>query len=103
MNLTSTENAQTSTCVVYDLETGDVLHTHSIISLPGAEVPTEDELAAEAKSMVHKTYTTDHAPKLAVLQLGADETAHLVGRVRVDLKQLCLIPVDTESTVESNS
>lgn len=35
-------------CVLYDAESGEVLHLHQIIAMAGAPPPTDEELKAEA-------------------------------------------------------
>lgn len=42
------------TCVVYEAQSGRIVHTHSIMSLPGARTPTQEELEKEALELIRQ-------------------------------------------------
>lgn len=61
--------------VVFDKNTGDIVHVHSIFTFPGAAAPTGDELVAEARVKAGKATGRADAT-LDVLHIRHDEIAH---------------------------
>jgi hypothetical protein len=79
-------------CVVYDAETGEIIHTHQIVTLPGANPPTEEELKAEAIELASKI--TDRSPSdIAILPVKEEELEPGV-EYKVDVKNGVLIKAD---------
>lgn len=94
------EQAQTSgpegstvfTFLVYDPESGDVVHGHRELFLPDSKVPGEEELAKLA--LEHAAQATDRdAGKLRALQVSDEELKPGVG-YRVDPDSERLEPLD---------
>jgi hypothetical protein len=50
----STADAKTATCVVYDKKTGGILHIHQLISMPGAKPRSMEALHARALELAGK-------------------------------------------------
>lgn len=38
-------------CVVYDTASGEIVHTHRVVTLEGGQEPSADEIAADAVSL----------------------------------------------------
>jgi hypothetical protein len=82
----------TVACVVYDVETGEIIHTHQIVTLPGANPPTEEELKAEAIELASKI--TDRSPSdIGILPVEQEELEAGV-EYKVDVKKGILIKAD---------
>jgi len=77
-----------ATCVIYDKKDGRIIHTHQIMTLPGASPPTEAELEAEARKLASRIAGKPMSAiaglpvKTEDLQIGTD--------YRVDLKKKVL-------------
>jgi hypothetical protein len=41
-------------CVIYDVKSGQILHTHSATSAPGARVPTQKEVEQKALELFRR-------------------------------------------------
>lgn len=79
-----------STCVVYDASTGNIVHTHSVMALPGAPLPTPDELESEALQLARHHHGRE-AAQLRVLHVPPQLHINLRSARRVDLQNQSLI------------
>lgn len=79
-----------STCVVYDAGTGQILHTHSVMALPGARSPAPDELANEALQLARSHHALGEA-QLRVLHVSPQQQVNLRSARRVDLQHQTLV------------
>jgi hypothetical protein len=86
------EGSTAFTFLVYDPESGDVVHGHKELFLPKADVPGEEELAKIA--LEHAAQATDRdAGKLRALQVSDEELKPGVA-YRVDPDSERLEPLD---------
>lgn len=77
------------TCMVYDTTSGEVIHVHEFLALPGVTPPTERELEAEACASACKI-TSKARSEIASLHVRREDLTIGVQYI-VDLKQKTLI------------
>lgn len=58
--------------LVYDTETGKVLHTHMFMVLPRAKAPTEEQVSTEAIALAHR-YTQHPTERMKVFEVPTDQ------------------------------
>jgi hypothetical protein len=66
ISMEAPEGSTTHTFLIYDAETGEVIHGHKVLVLPGVEPPSEEELQKQALDMATKV-TERPAGKLKTL------------------------------------
>jgi hypothetical protein len=79
----------TDTRVVYDRQTGDILHVHQFISLPGVLLPNAAELSAVACDLASRI-TGKSIEHMGVLAVEEDELKN-DANYRVDVTNACLV------------
>ncbi|WP_343732867.1 hypothetical protein [Duganella sp.] len=79
-----------STCVVYHGSTGNIVHTHTVMALPGAAAPTTDELESEALQLARNHPALRQLP-LRVLHVAPQHQINLRSARRVDLQRQSLV------------
>jgi hypothetical protein len=77
-------------CVIYDMDSGEIHHRHSAITLVGGREPTEEEIAAEARRAL-KNRRDQPVSDLEVLHVDY-ELLKADKRYRVDLESKTLVP-----------
>lgn|SRR6185312_2812806 len=85
-------------CVVYNEATGEIIHSHQIVTLPGAAPPTAKELEEEALTLASGN---SNKPKIgmAVLPVRIDDFKP-DGIYKVDLNKKCLVKVPAAKTTK---
>lgn len=78
-------------CVVYDGDTGSIVHIHQDIALPGGRPATADEVEAAAMAQVQKRGR--YTPGLRFLHVSPEEL-QARGKYRVDLDREAVVPLD---------
>jgi hypothetical protein len=81
------QSPKMDTRVIYDRETGAILHIHQSVALPGIELPDDEELNAAAIELATKA--TGRSPtQIEVLNVGEElKTGHAY-RVNVQERRL---------------
>lgn len=95
---TEADDVRTHTFLVYDPETGDLLHGHKAVVLPYGEAPGEDHFLKEALGLAAEA-TSREADGLRAITLSEEEFEKLEPGVvyRVDPKSERLERTDSES------
>lgn len=95
---TEADDVRTHTYLVYDPETGDLVHGHKAVVLPYGEAPGEDQLQKEALGLAAEA-TGREADGLRAIVLSEEEFEELEPGVeyRVDPKSERLERTDSES------
>lgn len=92
------EELRSDACIVYDRATGEILHTHEVITLPGAHPPDEKELAAEALALASEG-SGKKAQGLDILRVDRQRMKVQRGlRYKVDVKRRHLIEERTDKS-----
>ena len=78
MDMTDTKH-----CVIYDVDSGQILHTHSVSSAPGARVFTQEELEQRALEFFRKN-EAHRERKVQILHLQESDILTLPFAVKVD-------------------
>jgi electron transfer flavoprotein alpha/beta subunit len=82
------------TRVVYDKATGRIVHTHQVMALPGAEIPSGIDIDAQARSLASRI-SGQSEEELDVLNVQPGEARSEVAYA-VDLGTHRLIEISTE-------
>lgn len=95
---TEADDVRTHTYLIYDPETGDLVHGHKAVVLPYGEAPAEDQLLEEALGLAAEA-TGRKPDRLRAIRLSEEEFEKLEpGSVyRVDPKSERLERTDSES------
>jgi hypothetical protein len=83
-------------CVVYNEATGEIIHSHQIVTLPGATPPTEKELEDEALTLASGN-SNNPKIRMAVLPVRIDDFRP-DGIYKVNLDKKCLVKVPAKTT-----
>lgn len=59
-------------CVVYDTATGEICHTHRVVTLEEGQEPSEEQIAQDAILMAQRQMDSAPAPGLSVLHVEPD-------------------------------
>ncbi|MCK8495835.1 hypothetical protein M0L20_28475 [Spirosoma sp. RP8] len=87
-----TRPQQTRTCIVYNGETGEIDHIHTVVTMEGAPVRGQREIEAEAMTLARQQGIKLTKPKtLFVNELPRFRPER---RLKIDLAKLKLIDVD---------
>ena len=70
-------------CVIYDAKSGQILHTHSTASAPGAKVPTQQEIEQKALELFRRK-EAHREREVHILHLHESDLKVLPQVVRVD-------------------
>ncbi|MCI0642733.1 MAG: hypothetical protein L0Y72_15870 [Gemmataceae bacterium] len=84
------EPEEIHTMVVYDAKTGVIVHRHHVVTYPGAQKKTKEQLDARAIEMAKAR--TDSTKPLAVLHAAAEAFTQPV-EYKVDVKKKRLVKV----------
>jgi len=94
---TQADEVRTHTYLVYDPETGDLVHGHKAVVLPYGDAPGEDHFRKEALGLAAEATGRD-ADRLRLLALSEEEFEKLEpGEYRVDPKSERLERTDSQS------
>ena len=89
------EKANVLTCVVYEPQSGEIVHTHTIMVLPEAYAATQEDLAREALELA-KRHKDRRDADLHVLHVAADDANNLRSAVSVDPRTRRLVFKSTD-------
>jgi hypothetical protein len=90
-NTTSTgvgEYESSRACVVYDAQTGTILHTHRVVTLRGAKSPTEQEI--ETMALTLAANDRRQRSRMRVLHVKPESLLPCLS-YKVDLEKLTLV------------
>lgn len=78
--------------VIYDSKTGEVVHTHHVVVLPDAQVPSDEHLDAHAIALASK-FSKRSEQTLKVLQVKSEDfDDNATYRVHPETQQLKKVP-----------
>jgi hypothetical protein len=78
-------------CIVYDGDSGSIVHVHHDIALPGGRPASENEIEAAAMAQVHKR--DRHTPTLRLLHVNP-EVLETRARYKVDPVREVVVQVE---------
>ncbi len=82
------EPESSQTCVVYDAQTGRILHVHQVVTLHGGEAPTDHEI--ESRALALAANDRRQRSQMRVLHVNP-ESLSPGERYRVDLEKQALL------------
>jgi hypothetical protein len=85
----SRPSRRVDTRVIYDRETGEILHIHQAVVLPGVRFPDENELRASAIDLASRNTGTSRE-QLDVIRV-QEEDLKTNTKYQVDVQNKCLI------------
>jgi len=84
-------------CVVYDAKSGNIVHIHSIMALPGAKIASAYELEQEALQLA-KSREANSKADLRVLHVSKEDHHKLRAAMKVDPNTHTLLQPVVSST-----
>jgi hypothetical protein len=86
-------------CVIYDVKSGQILHTHSAVSAPGAKVPTREEVEQKALELFRRK-DAHREREVHILHLHESDLKALPRAVKVDHSARRLVVQEEARTAE---
>jgi hypothetical protein len=86
------------TRIVYDRETGEIIHVHQSVVLAGVKFPDEHELRASAVDLASKS-TGKSGEQMDVLSV-REEDLDAATQYKVDVQNRCLVIKQSNTTAE---
>lgn len=87
------------TRIVYDRETGEIIHIHQALALPGGKLPDENELRCSAIDLASRETGTS-GEKMDVIRIREDDLNNNT-KYSVDVKKKCLV-ITSDNTASEN-
>lgn len=87
----SRRSSSVDTRVIYDRQTGEILHIHQAVALPGVKLPHENELRASAVDVAIRT-TGRSVQQMDVLSVREEELKTGI-KYKVNAQSKCLAPM----------
>jgi hypothetical protein len=97
----SRPSQRVDTRVIYDRQSGEILHVHQAVSLPGIKFPDENELKASAMDLASRA-TGRHVHQMDVLTVQEEELKPGT-RYKVNLRDKCLVPEPSDAATEDQA
>ena len=94
----SAPSRRVDTRVVYDRETGEILHIHQAVVLPGVKFPDENELRASAIDLASRSTGTSGEQMDVIRVREEDLKAHT--KYKVDVQNKCLVIRPSKTATE---
>src|ERR1700732_1521412 len=94
----SRHSPRVDTRVIFDRETGEILHIHQAVALPGIKFPDENKLRASAVDLASRT-TGRPVQQMDVLSV-REEELKTGTKYKVNVQNKCLVAEQSDGTAE---